>query len=111
MQGLSRTNLLYTRAFANTYPEEAIVQQAAGQNNATTCCTNWICSSYATGTVKPAFKMLVNTKTRGSKSAAACCINRFIHTCFVFENQEDDQSIVFQTLQTLVTAVPGKARG
>jgi predicted nuclease of restriction endonuclease-like (RecB) superfamily len=31
MKGLSRTNLLYMRAFANTYPDEAFVQQVAGQ--------------------------------------------------------------------------------
>jgi predicted nuclease of restriction endonuclease-like (RecB) superfamily len=31
MTGLSRTNLLYMRAFAEAYPDEAIVQQAAGQ--------------------------------------------------------------------------------
>ena len=31
MEGLSRTNLLYMRAFAETYSNDAIVQQAAGQ--------------------------------------------------------------------------------
>ena len=31
MRGLSRTNLLYMRAFADAYPEEAIVQQLVGQ--------------------------------------------------------------------------------
>ncbi len=31
MRGLSRANLLYMRAFAAAYPDEAIVQQAAGQ--------------------------------------------------------------------------------
>jgi predicted nuclease of restriction endonuclease-like (RecB) superfamily len=31
MTGLSRTNLLYMRAFAEAYPDEAIVQQPAGQ--------------------------------------------------------------------------------
>lgn len=31
MTGLSRTNLLYMRAFADAYPDEAIVQQAVGQ--------------------------------------------------------------------------------
>ena len=31
MSGLSRTNLLYMRAFAETYSSDAIVQQAAGQ--------------------------------------------------------------------------------
>jgi predicted nuclease of restriction endonuclease-like (RecB) superfamily len=31
MQGLSRTNLLYMRAFAEAWPEEGIVQQAVGQ--------------------------------------------------------------------------------
>ena len=31
MKGFSRTNLLYMRAFADAYPEEAIVQQVAGQ--------------------------------------------------------------------------------
>jgi predicted nuclease of restriction endonuclease-like (RecB) superfamily len=31
MTGLSRTNLLYMRAFAEAYPDEAIVQQAVGQ--------------------------------------------------------------------------------
>jgi predicted nuclease of restriction endonuclease-like (RecB) superfamily len=31
MTGLSRTNLLYMRAFAEAYPDESIVQQAAGQ--------------------------------------------------------------------------------
>ena len=31
MKGLSRTNLLYMRAFADAYPDEAIVQQAVGQ--------------------------------------------------------------------------------
>ena len=31
MKGLSRTNLLYMRAFAEAWPEEAIVQQLAGQ--------------------------------------------------------------------------------
>jgi predicted nuclease of restriction endonuclease-like (RecB) superfamily len=31
MTGLSRTNLMYMRAFAEAYPEEAIVQQAVGQ--------------------------------------------------------------------------------
>ena len=31
MKGLSRTNLLYMRAFAAAYPDEAIVQQLAGQ--------------------------------------------------------------------------------
>ena len=31
MRGFSRSNLLYMRAFAEAYPEEAIVQQAAGQ--------------------------------------------------------------------------------
>lgn len=31
MKGLSRTNLLYMRAFAETWPEEAIVQQLVGQ--------------------------------------------------------------------------------
>ena len=31
MKGFSRTNLLYMRAFAESYPDEAIVQQAAGQ--------------------------------------------------------------------------------
>jgi predicted nuclease of restriction endonuclease-like (RecB) superfamily len=31
MQGLSRTNLLYMRAFAEAWPEEAIVQQVVGQ--------------------------------------------------------------------------------
>ncbi|MDQ2687507.1 MAG: PDDEXK nuclease domain-containing protein, partial [Armatimonadota bacterium] len=31
MKGLSRTNLLYMRAFAEAYPDEAIVQQLAGQ--------------------------------------------------------------------------------
>ena len=31
MQGFSRTNLLYMRSFADAYPDEQIVQQAAGQ--------------------------------------------------------------------------------
>lgn len=31
MSGLSRTNLLYMRAFAETWPDEAIVQQVVGQ--------------------------------------------------------------------------------
>ena len=31
MTGLSRTNLLYMRAFAEAWPEEAIVQQLVGQ--------------------------------------------------------------------------------
>lgn len=31
MQGLSRTNLLYMRAFAEAYPDEAFVQQVVGQ--------------------------------------------------------------------------------
>ena len=31
MKGFSRTNLLYMRAFADAYPDEAIVQQLAGQ--------------------------------------------------------------------------------
>jgi predicted nuclease of restriction endonuclease-like (RecB) superfamily len=31
MQGFSRTNLLYMRAFSEAWPEEAIVQQVAGQ--------------------------------------------------------------------------------
>ena len=31
MKGLSRTNLLYMRAFAEAWPEEAIVQQLVGQ--------------------------------------------------------------------------------
>jgi predicted nuclease of restriction endonuclease-like (RecB) superfamily len=31
MKGFSRTNLLYMRAFAEAYPDEAIVQQVAGQ--------------------------------------------------------------------------------
>lgn len=31
MKGFSRTNLLYMRAFAGAYPDEQIVQQAAGQ--------------------------------------------------------------------------------
>jgi predicted nuclease of restriction endonuclease-like (RecB) superfamily len=31
MKGLSRTNLMYMRAFSKAWPEEAIVQQAAGQ--------------------------------------------------------------------------------
>ena len=31
MHGLSRTNLLYMRAFAEAYPDEEIVQQAVGQ--------------------------------------------------------------------------------
>ncbi len=31
MKGFSRTNLLYMRAFAEAYPNEAIVQQIAGQ--------------------------------------------------------------------------------
>ncbi|MBD2231478.1 PDDEXK nuclease domain-containing protein [Phormidium tenue] len=31
MRGFSRSNLLYMRAFAEAYPEEAFVQQAAGQ--------------------------------------------------------------------------------
>ena len=31
MKGLSRTNLLYMRAFGQAYPDEAIVQQLAGQ--------------------------------------------------------------------------------
>lgn len=31
MKGFSRTNLLYMRSFANSYPDEQIVQQAAGQ--------------------------------------------------------------------------------
>jgi predicted nuclease of restriction endonuclease-like (RecB) superfamily len=31
MTGLSRTNLLYMRAFAEAYPDEAIVQQVVGQ--------------------------------------------------------------------------------
>ncbi len=31
MRGLSRTNLLYMRGFAESYPDEAIVQQAVGQ--------------------------------------------------------------------------------
>lgn len=30
IKGFSRTNLLYMRAFADTYPDEQIVQQAAG---------------------------------------------------------------------------------
>jgi predicted nuclease of restriction endonuclease-like (RecB) superfamily len=30
-KGLSRTNLLYMRAFAETWPEESIVQQVVGQ--------------------------------------------------------------------------------
>ena len=31
MKGFSRTNLLYMRSFADAYPDEQIVQQAAGQ--------------------------------------------------------------------------------
>jgi len=31
MKGLSRTNLLYMRSFAETWPEESIVQQVVGQ--------------------------------------------------------------------------------
>ena len=31
MKGLSRTNLLYMRAFAEAYPDEAFVQQVVGQ--------------------------------------------------------------------------------
>src|ERR671921_1935362 len=31
MQGFSRTNLLYMRAFSEAWPEESIVQQLAGQ--------------------------------------------------------------------------------
>ncbi len=31
MKGLSRTNLLYMRSFAEAWPEESIVQQAVGQ--------------------------------------------------------------------------------
>ncbi len=31
IKGFSRTNLLYMRAFAEAYPDEQIVQQAAGQ--------------------------------------------------------------------------------
>src|ERR1022692_4713502 len=31
MKGLSRTNLLYMRAFAETWPDESIVQQVVGQ--------------------------------------------------------------------------------
>jgi predicted nuclease of restriction endonuclease-like (RecB) superfamily len=31
MRGLSRTNLLYMRAFADVYPDEQVVQQLAGQ--------------------------------------------------------------------------------
>jgi predicted nuclease of restriction endonuclease-like (RecB) superfamily len=31
MKGFSRTNLLYMRAFAEAYPDEQIIQQAAGQ--------------------------------------------------------------------------------
>lgn len=31
MEGLSRTNLLYMRAFANAWDDEVIVQQLAGQ--------------------------------------------------------------------------------
>jgi hypothetical protein len=31
MTGLSRTNLLYMRAFAEAYADEAIVQQVVGQ--------------------------------------------------------------------------------
>lgn len=31
MTGLSRTNLLYMRAFAEGYPDESIIQQAVGQ--------------------------------------------------------------------------------
>lgn len=31
MGGLSRTNLLYMRAFAETWPDESIVQQVVGQ--------------------------------------------------------------------------------
>ena len=31
MSGLSRTSLLYMRAFAETWPDEAIVQQVVGQ--------------------------------------------------------------------------------
>jgi len=31
MKGLSRTNLLYMRAFSEAWPEEPIVQQVAGQ--------------------------------------------------------------------------------
>ncbi len=31
MTGLSRTNLLYMRAFAEAYPDESIVQQPTGQ--------------------------------------------------------------------------------
>ena len=31
MRGLSRSNLMYMRAFAEAWPDEAIVQQAAGQ--------------------------------------------------------------------------------
>ncbi|HEY9816600.1 MAG TPA: DUF1016 N-terminal domain-containing protein, partial [Candidatus Obscuribacterales bacterium] len=31
MKGFSRTNLLYMRAFAEAYPDEAIVQQVVGQ--------------------------------------------------------------------------------
>ena len=31
MKGFSRTNLMYMRAFAEAYPDESIVQQAAGQ--------------------------------------------------------------------------------
>ena len=31
MKGLSRTNLLYMRTFAETWPQESIVQQVVGQ--------------------------------------------------------------------------------
>jgi predicted nuclease of restriction endonuclease-like (RecB) superfamily len=33
MTGLSRTNLLYMRAFAEAYPDESIVHQPGGQTN------------------------------------------------------------------------------
>lgn len=33
MKGLSRTNLLYMRAFAETWPDESIVQQLVGTNS------------------------------------------------------------------------------
>lgn len=31
VKGFSRSNLMYTRAFAEAWPDDAIVQQAAGQ--------------------------------------------------------------------------------
>ncbi len=40
MKGLSRTNLLYMRAFANAWHDEAIVQQLAGQLPWFHNCTN-----------------------------------------------------------------------